>query len=114
MGLRSRVTTDISFNPHRPVKAGAINVFRKGHVIHNVSILTGPLRPVLCDIPELCERYEKVSILTGPLRPVLCAAIDYDLHYYWVSILTGPLRPVLSRRSVDSWLLPVFQSSPAR
>ena len=36
-----------------------------------------------------------VSILTGPLRPVLLAATVAYNTWLNVSILTGPLRPVL-------------------
>ena len=81
-----------------------------------VSILTGPLRPVLRLPHGYCRGSPRVSILTGPLRPVLPdRAPDSDSEQS-VSILTGPLRPVLRvslaeyiRRLVDQDL-----AAPAR
>ena len=62
----------------------------------NVSILTGPLRPVLYNLGADRGLNFRVSILTGPLRPVLYAKAAHDSIVAYVSILTGPLRPVLS------------------
>ena len=59
------------FNPHRPVKAGASQNRQADPRGSVVSILTGPLRPVLPARGISKSAAARVSILTGPLRPVL-------------------------------------------
>ena len=52
-----------------------------------------------------------VSILTGPLRPVLYQTIASGIaHMTQVSILTGPLRPVLWAGTQPGVLVGVFPS----
>ena len=64
-------------------------------MLQSVSILTGPLRPVLSPVDIVDPTIYGVSILTGPLRPVLSLVYEYLNNVIDVSILTGPLRPVL-------------------
>ena len=82
----------VCFNPHRPVKAGASGVTRSPDITTTVSILTGPLRPVLRHLSDRWPAFFRgVSILTGPLRPVLqwCDALaGYHNHGF------NPHRPV--------------------
>ena len=54
------------------VKAVLLTRFMRQLAVQEVSILTGPLRPVLLDsVLGIVSAAHLVSILTGPLRPVL-------------------------------------------
>ena len=80
-----------------------------------VSILTGPLRPVLYVGDSYRRAGGMVSILTGPLRPVLLSVPPG-----WVVMIQGfnPHRPVkagaFTTNAGFEKALTSFQSSPAR
>ena len=67
-----------SFNPHRPVKAGAMfGTSKTCGVIAGVSILTGPLRPVLCRL-TLGFFTARIDDCFNPHRPVKAGAMTYN------------------------------------
>ena len=107
-----------SFTPHRPVEAGAAYRAIHAGIVHRVSILTGPWRPVLLQRLGIGPGRNRFN----PHRPVEAGAAQAStdsglLHHRFnphrpveagaaclpppcrvtplVSILTGPWRPVL-------------------
>ena len=91
------ITSERSFNPHRPVRAGASYALWLLAGVVQVSILTDPLGPVLLDTCYRVRMTDKASF--NPHRPVRAGASNTmstdtpnDDH---VSILTDPLGPVL-------------------
>ena len=95
-GGRPTQGSGTGFNPHRPAKAGAAVHLGLRYGAAQVSILTGPRRPVLhANERQHQVTADDVSILTGPRRPVLRPRRTVSACVSVVSILTGPRRPVL-------------------
>ena len=63
---------DFSFNPHRPVKAGAFAAEEVVEIIRNTFQSSPAVKAGALGGMRFREhRHDEVSILTGPLRPVL-------------------------------------------
>ena len=88
----------VSFNPHRPFRAGATRAGRAEPRGQRVSILTGPFGPVQPPAGRLISG--RLAFQSSPALSGRCNPAMHALRFLvaWVSILTGPFGPVQRQR----------------